>query len=131
MKTYPNFRELERATRIAWQALVELEPRLGELLWRARQAGASCLCWADVDRLFTPIRNALVDLVGFIGHNHRHPVLGSPEAYLVAYWKLYDAVAGLLPVRAGAAAEAPETPRGEPDGETCPTESAATATASV
>jgi hypothetical protein len=131
MKPYPNFWELELLTCVTWQDLVELEPRLGHLLWQARQAGASCLCGADVDRAFPPIRNALVELVGFAGHNHRHPVLGSNGAYVVAYWKLYDAVAGLVPRRAGGAAEAPEKRRGEPVGETCPTEAAATATARV
>jgi hypothetical protein len=44
MKPFPNFRELECLAGVTWQDLVELEPRLGELLWRARQAGASCLC---------------------------------------------------------------------------------------
>ena len=44
MNLYPNFRDVERLSGITWQDLVELEPRLGELLWRARQAGASCLC---------------------------------------------------------------------------------------
>jgi hypothetical protein len=128
MKPFPNFRELERLAGVTWQDLVELEPRLGELLWRARQVGARCHCWADVGRVFSPIRNALIELVGFAEHNHRHPVLGSTGAYAVACWKLYDAVAGLLPVPAGSAAEA-EKQRGEPAGETCPTEATAKATA--
>jgi hypothetical protein len=130
MKPYPNLLELERLSGVTWQDLVELEPRLGDLLWRAPQAGARCLCWADVDRLFPPIHNTLVDLVGFDGHHHTHPVLGSAWAYEVAYWKLYDAVAGLLPVPAGSAAD-PEKQRGEPVSQTCPTEAAAMSTAGI
>jgi hypothetical protein len=131
MKTYPNFRDLERLSGITWHDLVELEPRLGNLLWKARQAGAICLCWADVDGAFSPIRNSVVELVGFAGHNHRHPVLGSTGAYEVAFWKLYDAVAGLLPVRAGGAAEALEKPRRKPARESCPAEATAPATTCV
>jgi hypothetical protein len=131
MKPYPNFRELERLTAVTWHDLAALEPRLGELLWRARQAGVGCLCWSDVDRVFSPFRNAVAELVGFAGHNHRHPVLGGTGAYQVAYWKLYDAVAGLLPHRAGGAAGAPEKQREGPIGETCTTVAAAIATARV
>jgi hypothetical protein len=112
MKSYPNFRDLERSSGIIWRDLSELEPRLEELLWRARQACANCRRWSDVDRLFSPIRHALVELVGFGGNNHRHRLLGSPVAYEVAYWKLYDAVAGLLSSPAGGAAEPQETQRG-------------------
>jgi hypothetical protein len=129
MKPYPNFSDLELLTGVTWQDLVELEPRLGELLWRARVTGAHCLCWADVDRLFPPIASTVVELVGLAGHNHRHPVLGSTEAYQVAYWRLYDAVAGLLPDRNASAAEAPEKQRRETAGETHPPQAAATATA--
>jgi hypothetical protein len=128
MKPYANFRELERLSGVTWQDLVELEPRLGELLWRARLEGVSCRCWSDVDRVFSTIRNSIAELVGSAGRNHRHPVLGSTGAYEVAYWKLYDAVAWLLPSRAGAAG-AVGMHRGEPVDETCPTEAAATASA--
>ena len=121
MNPYPNFRDMERLSGITWQDLVELEPRLGDLLWRARQAGVGCLCWSDVDRVFSPFRNAVAELVGFAGHNHRHPVLGGTGAYQVAYWKLYDAVAGLLPGSAGGTAEAPEKQPGGHVGDTRPT----------
>ena len=129
MKPYPNFRELERLHGVTWHDLAEMEPRLGELLWRALQAGVGCRGWSDVERVFSPIRNAVAELAGFAGHNHRHSVLGSTGAYQVAYWKLYDAVAGLLPGRAGGTAEDPEKQRGGPVGDTCPAEAAATATA--
>jgi hypothetical protein len=43
------------------------------------------------------MRNTLVELVGFGGRNHRHLILGSSGAYQVAYWRLYDAVAEMLP----------------------------------
>jgi hypothetical protein len=130
-KPYPNFRELERRTGITWQDLAELEPRLAELLWRARLAGVGCRCWSDVHQAFGPIRNTVVELVGFAGQNHRHPVLGWPGAYDVAYRKLYDAVAGLLPARAGGTDEAPAKQRGQTAGEPCPAEVAPSAAARV
>jgi hypothetical protein len=125
MKPYPNFRDLERVSDITWDDLTALEFRLAELLWAARAASTTCRRWSDVDWAFAPIRNTLTELVGFAGRHHRHRVLGSTGAYQVAYWKLYDAVAGLLPV---ATAEASlETQRREIVAETCPAESAATA----
>jgi anti-anti-sigma regulatory factor len=94
---YPKVDEVQRSHGIAWSELVELEPQLETLLWRARQVGAACRTFADVERAFAPLRNELTGLVGFLGKRHRHLVLGSTGAYEVAYWKLYDAVAGLLP----------------------------------
>jgi hypothetical protein len=130
VKPYPNFRYLEYLTGVTWQDLVELEPRLGALLWRARQAGAGCLCWADVDRAFPPIRSALIELLGFTGHTAPHPALGRTGAYEVACWKLYDAVAGLVPVPAGGEANGPGKQVGQPAGETGPLEAAGAAIAS-
>jgi hypothetical protein len=126
MKPYPNFRDVERLWDITWADLTALEPRLEELLWAARAASATCRRWSDVDRVFAPIRNILTELVGFAGRHHRHSVLGDARAYQIAYWKLFAAVAGLLPVRAGVE-EPLETQRGEIVAETCPAESAATA----
>ena len=111
MRPYPNYRDAERVSGVTWQELAELEPRLGELLWRARHLAPACRTWADVAPAFSPIREALLELVGFAGRNHRHPILGSCSAYQVAYWKLYDAVAGLLPGLGGT--EAPPTKRTE------------------
>ena len=107
MKPLPNLRDVECHAGITWHDLVELESRLAKLLWEARQAGVTCRRWSDVSRVFAPIRNTLAELVGFAGKNRRHPVLGGPEAYEVAYWKLYDAVAGSLPGGAGGAEAAP------------------------
>jgi hypothetical protein len=112
MTPCPNLRDLEQLTGITWGDLSALEPGLEELLWRARRAGGTCRAWSDVDRHFEPLRTGLVELVGFAGKNHRHPILGSSGAYQVAYWKLYDAVAGLLPRRAGAE-ESTDQQRGE------------------
>jgi hypothetical protein len=112
MKTAPSFRDLERIHGVTWHELTELEPRLGELLWDARQACVTCRAWSDVDRAFASIRNALADLVGFASKNYRHPVLGRRGAYQVAYWKLYGAVAGLLPGRPAGAGEALEESEG-------------------
>jgi hypothetical protein len=108
MISYPNYRDLERCHGVSWHELVEREPRLAELLWQARQACARCRRWADVDRVFTPIKLTLAKLIGFAGRNRWHPILGCVGAYEVAYWKLYDAVAGLLPVRSAAADEMAE-----------------------
>ena len=127
MKPYPDFRDMERLSGITWGDLTALEPPLEELLWAARAASATCRRWSDVDRVFAPIRNTLTELVGFAGRNHRHPVLGGPDAYQVAYWKLFDAVAGLLPVRAAGAEESLESHREESVAEPCPAESAPTA----
>jgi hypothetical protein len=98
MEPYRNFRHLEELFGVTWRDLVELEPTLEELLLTAQQRSVLCRRWADVDRLFAPIRNTLAGLVGLTRTIHRHPVLGSAQAYEVAYWKLYDAVAGMLPV---------------------------------
>jgi hypothetical protein len=99
MKLYPNFRDMEHLWDITWGELTALEPRLEELLWAARAASATCRRWSDVNRVFAPIRNTLTELVSFARRYHRCRVLGSVGAYEVAYWKLYDAVAGLLSVR--------------------------------
>ena len=96
MKRYPDFRDLEPLSGVTWLDLVGLEPELEKLLWKARQACVSCRCWMDVERVFASVRNTLSDLIGFAGKYHQHPVLGSTGAYQVAYWKLYDAVAGLF-----------------------------------
>jgi anti-anti-sigma factor len=104
----PSVADMPRRCAIAWWQLVELEPRLEELLRRARTAGVHCTAVADVPGLFSPLRNELAELIGFAGKHQFHPILGTTAAYQVAYWKLYDAVAGLLPRRAGSAAVAPD-----------------------
>ena len=97
MNLFPTAHELERSHGVTWGELAELEPRLHELLWKARAAGAGCRCREDIHRVFAPLRDALTELVGFMGRHRDHPVLGSVGAYEVAYWRLHDAVAGLLP----------------------------------
>ena len=124
MKSYPNFRDLEIDHGLAWPDLVALEPKLAELLWRARQASVTCRRWSDVERAFGPVRNEVTELVGFVGKHQRHSVLGSVGAYTVAHWKLYDAVAGLMPCCADRAEEALEKQRKEIVSETCPAEAA-------
>jgi hypothetical protein len=96
-KPFPNFRDLERIHGVTWGDLVAMEPRLEELLWEAHQKGATCRHGSHVDRAFSPLRNTLTELVGFACKCPGHPVLGSPAAYDIAYWKLYDAVAALIP----------------------------------
>jgi hypothetical protein len=101
MKPFLNLRDLERRHGITWHELVDGEPRLAELLWEARRAGAACRRWSDVDRAFAPIRESLTRLVGSAGTPHGHRLLGGPAAYHIAYWKLYDAVAALMPGAGG------------------------------
>ena len=103
MEPYRNFRHLEKLFGVTWHHLVELEPTLEELLLTAQEMSAKCHRWADVDRFFVPIGNRLSGLVGFAARNHGHPVLASANAYDVAYWKLYDTVACLLPTRTAGA----------------------------
>ena len=120
---------MQRTDEVSWAQLVELEPQVLELLWRARVAGASCRTSLDAERAFGPVKNELAGLIGFAGKHHKHPVLGSVGAYEVAYWKLYEAVAGLLPGRAACAQETSEKQCGEAVAETSRTACAATATA--
>jgi hypothetical protein len=108
-KRYPDGDEARYACGVAWGKLVELEPQVEILLWRARTAGANCRTYTDVERVFRRVRNELAELIGFTGKHQRHPVLGSTGAYQVAYRKLYDAVAGLLRGRAAGAAASPQT----------------------
>jgi hypothetical protein len=110
MSPCPKVRDVENSAGITWNELTDQEPQLQELLWQARGASVSCRRWSDVERTFAPIRNALTELVGFNGRKYWDPVLGSSMAYQVAYWKLFDAVAGLLTIRAGSSPEqSPET----------------------
>lgn len=129
MKPYANLQDVERRSGVTWHELVELDSRLAELLWEARRSCVNCRRWSDVEQAFAPIRGRLVDLVGFARNGRRHTVLSSSEAYQVAHWKLYDAVAGLLLTRADCAGEILEEQTGEIVVETCPAESAATAPA--
>jgi hypothetical protein len=96
MHPIPNLTELELFHGVTFSHLVELEPRLQQLLWAARQAGAACRSQAQVDRAFAPIRGCLADLVGFASRHNRPGLLGGVGAYEVAYWKLYSAAADLL-----------------------------------
>jgi hypothetical protein len=104
---YPSVQDVQRTQGFTWAQLVDLEPELAALLRRARTAGAGCRVLGDVGPAFSPLRNELAELIGFRGKHHAHPVLGGAGAYQVAYWKLYDAVAGLLPARAAGAGKAP------------------------
>jgi hypothetical protein len=97
MNAYPDLRDLERQAGTTWAELTALEPELEELLWATRQKNSACRDRCEAERTFAPVRNALSELVGFNGKNHRHPVLGGSGAYQVAYWKLYDVVAGSVP----------------------------------
>jgi hypothetical protein len=113
--TYPRVHDLERAHAVTWQEPTWLEPRLAELLWQARADGARGRDREDVVRAFAPLRGALAELIGFLGRHRDCPVLGSVGAYEVAYWRLHEAVSGLLPRPATVqdAVEEPATARSE------------------
>jgi hypothetical protein len=96
MTAIPNVREIEQHHGVYWCQLAESEPRVQKMLWRARQAGAECRQWSEVEQLFTPFRHELAGLLGFAGRHRHDPLLGSLAAYEVAHWKLYEAIAGLL-----------------------------------
>jgi hypothetical protein len=104
MNEFPKVYELEGMHGVSWCELADLEPRVQKLLWRAREAGARCRSWSEVEEIFSPLRDELARLLGVGGRNSWHPVLGSFGAYEVAYWKLHEAVAGLLPRFGGAVA---------------------------
>jgi anti-anti-sigma regulatory factor len=106
---YPNVSAVQQSCGVTWGTLVELEPQLQVLLWRARGTSANCQNSADVDRVFHRLRKELAELIGFAGKHYQHPILGSAGAYQVAYWKLYNAVAALVPDCTGGAKRALET----------------------
>jgi hypothetical protein len=110
-KPYPSVYDVERTFGVTWGQLVNLTPELETLLWQARKAGGKWRTFADVNRIFGPLRNELAELIGFAGKHREHPLLGSTAAYEVAYWKLYDAVAGLLPSHAANTTDSSEKPR--------------------
>jgi hypothetical protein len=91
-----NVQDLERAHGVTWDELTQRVPELTWLLRQARQAGAACRGWADVYAAFSPFRHRLDALLGPLGKQRGHPVLGSLGAYQVAYWTLRDAVTGPL-----------------------------------
>ena len=97
MNAIPKVADLERAHGVTWGQLAGLEPQLAELLWQARAAGAGCQDREDLQREFAPIRDAVAELVGLRGRHRNCPLLGSVGAYEVAYWRLREAVASLLP----------------------------------
>jgi anti-anti-sigma factor len=99
-QAYASVSDVQGTFGVTWGELVEAEPQVESLLWRAREGGAHCRTFADVKRVFGPLRNELARLLGFAGKHRRHPVLGSVGAYEVAYWKLHDAVAALVPASA-------------------------------
>jgi anti-anti-sigma factor len=104
-QAYPSLSDVQNTFGVTWGELVEAEPQVESLLWRARERGAHCRTFADVERVFGPLWNELAGLLGCIGKHSRHPVLGGVGAYEVAYWKLYDAVAALVPAGANEATQ--------------------------
>jgi hypothetical protein len=96
MNQPPRVQDVERERGVHWRQLADLEPRLYALLWRARQEGSACETWQQARAVFARLGAELTELVGFQGQHSQHPLLGTVGAYEVAYWKLYEAVTGLL-----------------------------------
>jgi hypothetical protein len=86
----------QRHEPITWNKLVELEPSLAALLWRAQSVACLCRSHSDVGQVFSPFRWELAELAGFVSQNRDHPILGTIAAYQTAYDKLYDAVTAHL-----------------------------------
>jgi hypothetical protein len=78
MNTIPKVHEIEQARGVTWAELAGLEPRLNELLWKARAAGAACRAHQDVPRVLGPICNAMCDLIGFRPSTGITPSLDRP-----------------------------------------------------
>jgi hypothetical protein len=97
MKFIPDVDEMEHLHGVTFGRLVNQEPRLERLLWEARKVGATCRSQADVLAAFDTVRNQLSELIGFSSPHRVHRLLGSVGAYEVAYWKLFHAIADLVP----------------------------------
>jgi hypothetical protein len=87
-------KDVERCCGVSWNELADLEPELDRLLRRVQREAGGIRSWREVAQTFAVIRSEMADMVGFSGKHWRHPVLGTAEAYDVAHWKLYAAVAG-------------------------------------
>ena len=115
MKFIPDVDQMEYHHGVTFGQLVNQEPRLERLLWEARKVGATCRSQADVLQAFATVRNQLSELIGFSSRHRVHRLLGSVGAYEVAYWKLFHAIADLVPgatsfdgAASGAASATPE-----------------------
>jgi hypothetical protein len=97
MKFIPDVDQMEYHHGVTFGQLVNQEPRLERLLWEARKVGATCRSQADVLQAFATVRNQLSELIGFSSRHRVHRLLGSVGAYEVAYWKLFHAIADLVP----------------------------------
>lgn len=86
---------------ITWQQLIELEPRLRDLLDTAKAIRddseephfcANKLWYGSRENGHREpgLKDELLELVGMCSANKDHPVLGSSRAYDVAYLTIYD-----------------------------------------
>src|SRR5262249_18357351 len=97
MNTIHKVQDLEQAHGVTWGQLAGMGPGLLGLWGRAGGAGSGCGGGEEVGGVSAPFRGAVAELVGFRGLYSGCPVLGSVGAYLVVYWRLREAVSGLLP----------------------------------
>jgi hypothetical protein len=93
MKDVRYYRDMESMHNMTWAELAGLEPELNDLLAVARLVGNSCRTWRDVERGWSQFKSDVARLVGLLGENRQHPVLGTVAAYDVVYWRLHNAVA--------------------------------------
>src|SRR5262245_36221790 len=84
MNHIPKVQDLERAHGVTWGELAGLEPRLLELLWQARAAGAGCRSREEVRQVFAPFRNAVAELLGLRGSTGDIPFSRRSRPY--SYW---------------------------------------------
>jgi anti-anti-sigma regulatory factor len=61
-RLYPTVYEVQRRYGVTWDQLVESEPQLATLLWRARMAASKCSTLGDALRVFGPVRDELAGL---------------------------------------------------------------------
>ncbi len=89
MKDFTHVKEMERIHGLHWEQLVEIEPRLDQLLESARSV--FCRNWEDVHRGFSQFKTDIHHLTRSIVN--RYPSLEGHAVYDVMYWKLHNAVA--------------------------------------
>jgi|GEM_PF-6805732 len=96
-------REEYEMSRLTWQKLTQLEPRLLEVLKQAQAVkddkSERSFCanrvWFGYDEPGPGprgLKSKVSSLVGWCSVNAGHPVLGSSEAYDLAYRTVYDAL---------------------------------------
>lgn len=85
---------MEEVHGVSWDQLELLEPRIAVLLARVRAVRPSIKDEWDEERCWNRFKKPIADIVGYLGENRGHPVLGTTEAYDVVYWRLHNTLVG-------------------------------------